>query len=155
MNKTLILQKFELLFSKIPINQQQTFVEAFAQIAPATPESVIEWRKRLHFQEDGKIQAGAYLFVHDASAQKIDNWTEIITLFLENRYEETWKIMHEVLEAIENEMIFPYDFRMGISAYISENQGAFMFSFTALATPKAQEKYKKKYDELNQQFTSA
>lgn len=152
MEKIELLQKFENLLSKIEPQYQAEFIQAFAHITPKTADAPVEWRKRLHYQVDGRIQAGAYLFVHDAQPRELTNWTEIIALFLENRHQETGEILEEVLEAIENEMLAPYDFRMGVSTYISENQGAFMFSFTAQATPEAHEKYRQKHHELDQQF---
>ncbi|TAE00153.1 MAG: hypothetical protein EAZ97_06670 [Bacteroidetes bacterium] len=154
MNQEEIIQKFEAFLEKVEQTQRTNFIKELAKITPKNADSVVEWRSRLHYQDDDQIQAGAYLFVRPAQERpELINFREIFALFLENRHLQMWEIMKDVFESLEKDMISPFSLRMGLALYISENYGSFMFSFLALATEQAKTKFEIKHKEIEQNLS--
>lgn len=142
-----IIDLFEALLKELPEESQNDFIKELANMIPATPDAVVEWQGRLHYHQDDRIQAGAYLRVFPAvSKPEITNFRQIMQVLLENRTEKMWEMMQDDLYYFAQYAQKPYELQMGKSMYIAENMATFMFSFWGEAQTDTQ-----KYFEERQQ----
>ncbi len=149
-----IIDLFEWLLKQFSEKDQEEFISALANMIPASPESIVEWQGRLHYHENDRIQAGAYLRVFPAIAKpEIKDFREIMHLFLENRTQEMWKMMQDDLYYFVWYAQKPYQLEMGKALHIQENMAAFMFSFWGGAQPNSQKHFEKRNKKLALQNT--
>jgi len=135
-----IIKKFMTFLEKMPTEIQENFKKEFSKIAPTDSFSVVEWQKRYHLQDDHRLQVGAYIYVKPAQNIENTDFETVLGLFLANRtdlQENFW----EMLDILESQMIEPFALKMGLALYIAQEHGAFMFHFSAAATPEIIQKF--------------
>lgn len=153
LNITHILEKFAQIFAHIDTEKVEHLAAELAKIVPESSESVIEWQKRLHYQEDDTILAGAYLRVFPAKQYIGEaNIYDILACFIAPNPPKFWGEMSEVFETLLDDVVPPLMLNIGIALYIAEGMGATMFSFTAPAKKETLKKFEERHQKIKRKL---
>lgn len=153
---THILEKFEQVFANVAPEKVEALAKELAKIVPATAEAEIDWQKRLHYEDDDTILAGAYLFVYPAKQYEGDmNILAVLACFISPNPPAFWEEMQEVLASLTADVVPPIHLRLGIASYIANQTGALMFSFNAPAKQGVLQKFEQKHKQIKQQLDEA
>ena len=148
---THILEKFEQILAHVSQEDKQKLAKELAKIVPATPEATIEWQQRLHYEEDNTVLGGAYLRVFPAKQYEGElDILVVLSCFISPNPVAFWEEMQEVLESLLVDVIPPIHLKMGLALYITDQMGAFMFSFSASAKQGVLQKFEQKHQSLKQ-----
>jgi hypothetical protein len=148
-----VLTQFEKILANVDAEQVAHLAAELAKIVPESSESVIEWQKRLHYQEDDTILAGAYLRVFPAKQYIGEaNIYDILACFIAPNPPKFWGEMSEVFETLLTDIVLPLTLNIGVALYIAEGMGATMFSFTAPAKKEALNKFEKRYLKIKREL---